>query len=518
VFESPTPGTDEWWLMRLASELGAKFPRLAKLRRYKNGDAPVEAAAIEAMNESYHQFNRRSRLHVVDLIVNSKVNRQKVLGFRTAAAGDALGDTLGWDNWMRSRMDLQSRKLFTDGAHYGQTYVIVTGSTGDDPTAEGFTKPGIIVADPWSTHANPKPTQPWLNDHAIQIARDEINEQDVLTLFGPGWYRVAVHKSKLTTINTEGVFPWQPGTDWEWAGPRVDLAFTKECVVVTYGTVDGFGVYEKHLDTVDRVIDGIRMRMTISAMQAFRQRALIGDLPEFYPADHPMAGERIDYDGIFKAGPAAMWRMPADSKIWESEPTDIRPLLESEKNDVKNLAAFTSTAIYLLSPDAAGGSAEGASLAKEAMNGSVDELNEQAGATFSIMQGLMFQALRDSVRADSAKIKTIFGSVDRIDIAARSAAAAQAKAAGRSQAFIDEYIYGLSPEQMEQEKQNRADELLQQQVAAEAEADAQLERDAKAAEIAAAAAADKAAKDARNNDPAPDAPSKRGITSDPAKR
>ena len=502
------PTSDDWMAVRLATELGGRFPRLSTIRRYKNGDAPVQDEASEAMNESYRMFARRARLHVTDLIVDSKVSRQSVLGFRTAAAGDANGDELAEENWRRSRMDLQLRTLLSDAAHYGEAYIISTGSTVPNPDVIGYTKPMMLVASPWNVIARPHPMFPWMNEYAVQVSRDEIAQRDMLTLYGPGWFRVASREAKINTIGN-GPHAWSPGTNWDWDGPRVSLGFTDKCPVVTYSTEDHLGVYEKHLDTIDRIITGIKDRMTLIAMQAFRQRAVKGDLPSVYPAEHPLAGERVNYDEIFKAGPAAIWRIPFESEIWESTPVDITPLLSASKDDFKNLAAATATALYLLSPELAGGSAEGASLAKESMIFSVEELNRQLGAALSLVQGLQFEALGDLERADPARIEVMFGPIDRIDIVQRSASAAQAKAGGMSQKFIMRKVFNLTPAEIAQEEQDRSDEVMAEQAAAEAEAQAQADREAAAAKLAA---------DAANNDPDPKAASKRGVTSDPAKQ
>src|SRR5690606_20613755 len=113
----------------------------------------------------------------------------------------------------------------------------------------------------------------------------------------------------------------------------------------------GLGEYENHTDSIDRITEDILQRLTITAMQAFRQRAITpGDgkpLPENYPADHPTSpGEPINYDEIFKGGPAALWFLPEGAKIWESTATDINGLINAEDKDIEHLAAVTGTPLF----------------------------------------------------------------------------------------------------------------------------------------------------------------------------
>src|SRR5690606_39861328 len=114
----------------------------------------------------------------------------------------------------------------------------------------------------------------------------------------PGYMRVAVKEAKQTTIPNDGT-PWSPGLEWDWAGTST-YGFTDRLPVVPFTNPDNVGEFERHLDSLDRITEDILQRLTITAMQAFRQRAMeTGEkgLPEYYPDDHPQfPGERINYD------------------------------------------------------------------------------------------------------------------------------------------------------------------------------------------------------------------------------
>jgi hypothetical protein len=453
--EAQTPGTDDWYLMELAIELGKDFPRLGKLRRYREGDAPVPNEASGSMRQAYKSFTNMSRLNMCDLIVNAKANRQKVVGFRTASPDDANGDKDAWATWQRSHMAVGSRSLFADAGHYGKAYLTVYGSQipGEDGSLEA---PLMVPSSPWTTRTRQNARRPWVADAAIEVGYDATLGVDRIILYRPGYMRVAERLVKKTTIPNDGS-EWRPGTDWTWTSGPVNLGYTAEVPVVQYSTLTGLGFYEAHLDTIDRINDTIKQRATIIAMQAFRQRAIKGDLPQEYPEGHERAGEAINYDELFKAGPAALWLLPFETDIWESTPTDITPILSASKDDMKHLAAVTATPLYVLSPDAASGSAEGAALARETLTFSVEELNDIASDTLAQAQSLAFQAARDVLRADVTQIETIFASIDRASITDRASAAQAAKNGGATQRFIDENIFGMTPAEREQAEQDRAD-------------------------------------------------------------
>jgi len=457
------PDSDDWWLMRCAKAMGQEFPRLYNLKRHREGDAPVPEEASAAMREAYAKWARQSRLVMAELIVNAKTNRQKAIGFRTAAVGDDLGDESAWATWKRSQLNVRSRGLFNDVGHYGAGYMNVLGSGDGDGEPD---EPIIVPMNGFKAYSIQYATMPWLAQAAITIGYDDMLGADTITLHRPGYIRTAVFKTQVSTVPTDGN-PWVPNTGYSWESGPVQLGYTDKVDIVQLEAPDGFGFYEKHLDSLDRINDGIKQRATIIAMQAFRQRAIEGDLPTHYPDDDPSRpGERIDYNDIFKAGPAALWMIPEGAKIWESAVTDVTPLLSASKEDIKHLAAVTSTPLYVLSPDAASGSAAGADLAKEMLSFSVEDLNDRADAAIALALGLAFEAQRDATRADPAGIETIWASIDRTSIIQRSAASPQAKAGGLPQRFIDELIFGMTPAQIRQARQDREDEAFNTPVAA----------------------------------------------------
>jgi hypothetical protein len=46
----------------------------------------------------------------------------------------------------------------------------------------------------------------------------------------------------------------------------------------------------------------------------------------------------IDWDSVFDAAPDALWRVPAGTTFWESNPADITGILAAIRDDVKEFA------------------------------------------------------------------------------------------------------------------------------------------------------------------------------------
>lgn len=453
--QTSVPGTDDWWVMRLAAQYGADLPRLYRMQSYADGTNALPDEWDTAMREAYRRYIHQARLNMAELIVSARVNRMKPLGFRTAAPNDDNGDQLALAHWNRSHMRLGARDLFTDAGVLGQAYLTVTGP--QQPSADA--QPMILRSNGWSTAVSPYATTPWLAEAAVQVGYDPMNGVDTITLFRPGYMRIAVRVTRVSSLVTNGS-AWDPGRGWEWATDPVQLGYTDQVPVTMMAGPGGKGMFEKHTDSLDRITGTIRERLTISAIQAFRQRGIEGKLPREYPPDHPLAGQLIDYDEIYKAGPAALWMLPDGAKIWESSVVDITPILNATKDDTKHLAATSSTPLYILSPDAANGSAEGASLAREALTFSAEEWLDRAEDPIDQALATCFRAQGDAVRSDVGAISTIWAPVDRTSITEKAQAASQAVST-LSKRTIWEKVWQMTPAEIEAEQQRQQDEQFQ---------------------------------------------------------
>ena len=152
--------------------------------------------------------------------------------------------------------------------------------------------------------------------------------------------------------------------------------------IVRLSTVDGQGLFEPYLSMLKRIDREVFDRLCITMMQAFRQRAVKGDLPQTYTEEDPdvinglaEVGDPIDYSKRFAMGPAALWQLPDGVEIWESQTTDTGSLQNIIVSDVKQLAAVSGIPLDILSPDVQG-SASGAELKRETLKFKVQTMND----------------------------------------------------------------------------------------------------------------------------------------------
>jgi hypothetical protein len=198
---------------------------------------------------------------------------------------------------------------------------------------------------------------------------------------------------------------------------------------------------------------GKLQRLVITAMQAFRQRATKGGLPQ-----EDEDGNSIDYSKIFEPAPGALWDLPEGIDIWESEQTDIRPMLEGEKADARDFAAVTRTPISVFIPEGANQSAEGAASAKE---GQVFQAKDEISRlTVGLAVAIVYALRVEGVDLGADTVSVLWEPPEHVSMAEKFAAAAQAKAAGLSLRTIQRTILGMGPDEIALEEADRADELL----------------------------------------------------------
>lgn len=449
--ETGIPGSDDWWLVRLCNELGNGLPRMGRLRSYRDGDALLPDNAWDiGTRESYRRFLRRSRLHIVETIRDARTDRQGVLGFRTGATGDDHGDQTAWGHWTRNRMGVQSRTLFNDTADYGRAYILTI------PSPNG---PVWNVRNEWNTIGIVDPLRPWLLQAGITVAFDPIAGAETVTLFRPGYWRMGWRRTSIPTLPQDGT-PWASGADWTWAGDRQYTRFTSDPLLVRSQTTDGYGVYEKHLDTVDRINEITVNAISLIVMQSFRQRGVKGDLPSHYPEGHPQAGQEIDYDEMFKAGPAALWMLPVGAEIWESAQTDVTPIYNARKEELKTLSSLTRTPQDIFDGESANQSALGAQTSREPLVYAVKRMNEQAEVAIAEAQALTFAAVGDTVRADVSQLEVIWDKINPATMAEKAEAAPKFKAGGAPQAYIDREVFEMTPAEQRRAASDRTDDAF----------------------------------------------------------
>lgn len=456
-----TPGSPGWWLARLDAKRQERLPRLEKLQSYYAGDPPLPTGAKNA-RRAYAIFQAKARLNLAELIVASLRERLKVRAIHTAVQSETWhGDEKAWGIYRANGLDVELPDVLENMLALGDGYMIA-GIEGEGEDAEVV----ITGEDPRQVVTIHDPVRQSRIRAASKSYRDLDLGMDYQILWlpaGPGeksgrrWVAARPSRSRGGALRFDS-------QSWAWVkplgGPDGLATGISRVPVVRFRNRRGIGEFEPHIDVLDRINHMILQRMVIATMQAFRQRAVKGDLPTTYPEDHPRAGQEIDYDELFESDPGALWLLPASVEIWESGQVDLQGILSAVKDDITHLAAVSRRPISMLAPDSANQSAEGASLTREGLTFAAEDRSMRAGQGMNLIMSIAFELLGDEERKDLTKISTDWYPTERNSIAAKGSAAAQSAQAGMSTEFILEHVFQMTPDQIQREKNNRISDLM----------------------------------------------------------
>lgn len=440
------PQTPAEWLPILTRRLDLDTPRLRLMGRYVDGDAPLPEMSRN-MRASWQKFQREARTNWAELIVEAIADRIVVNGIEVGGRTDSPEALAAQQIWRNNRMDIVFKQSVRHMLNTSTGYL--TGWLGDDNKA-------VIAADnPETTIAATDPLQPWRVRSTFKWWRDLDIQQDRAIVWVNGGYQVfwrtcyvsQAPKTKLYTLASGG---------WEPSGEFVETGRTPPVVLLQ--NPGGTGEFEKHLDLINRINRGVLNRLVLTAMQAFRQRALKAAAGTAGLPDKDDQGNDIDWAKVFEPAPGALWDLPPGIDIWESQQTDISPLLAGSMHDIRQLAAVTKTPVSVLIPDAANQSAEGAGMTKE---GLVFKTADRITIAATAAAAMLLKALEiENVEIGDAPLVVLFKPPDQVSLTEKYAAAFQAKNAGESWASIARNILGYSPEQIAQDALDRAQEQL----------------------------------------------------------
>jgi hypothetical protein len=356
-----------------------------------------------------------ARTNYAELVVEAVRERLKPVGFRTGAVGDDNGDKDAWRIWQANQLDADSAIVHRWALTMRDAYCIV------GPVDPEIEAPLVSIEDPRYVTVEYDAARRRKATAALKMVRNEERALDLAYLYlldgGEAWVLRAARPMRTVDrelVRLEG---------FEWIDQR-RLPFPIIPVVGFHNQMSNrsYGEFEKHLAILDRINAGIANRLQIATLQAVRQRAMKGG-----PDKDPVTGEEIDYSDIFNADPGAIWHLPATAEMWESGQVDLGPLQKSIRDDVQDLAASTRTPLFYLTPDAANGSAEGASLAREGLVFKAEDRQTEFGESWEQVMSLAFLYQGDAQRASRRDMEVIWAPVERFSLAERYDAASKAK-------------------------------------------------------------------------------------------
>ncbi len=309
------PSTPEQWLAVLAGRLDARQGRLQVLRDYLNGNPPLPEGAVNDTT-AYRDFQRKSRTNFAELVVDAVAERMRVGGFQVGTDSD--DDDAARAVWRQNMLEVGAADLHRDMLAMGVSYAVIAPDrsvmvespefciTDDDPRTK-LPRAGLIV---WRDAAAGKDYADLLLPATVQRFARAI--PDPSNGFTPkGSFHDPLTGEFFSDSPVEYIGEWT-SSDWQPENAPARHGFA-EVPIVKFANRDEVGEFERHLDVLDRINWGLLQRLVITATQAWKQRAIKGELPT-----HDAEGVEIDYSAVFAPGAGALWTLPDGVDIWES--------------------------------------------------------------------------------------------------------------------------------------------------------------------------------------------------------
>lgn len=449
------PSTPEQWLAVLSARIDARAALIDEQRQYLTGNAPLPEGAT-THRDAYQQFQASARTNFPELVVDALVERMVIAGF--AVDGEGTDNDTARAIWRRSRMDAGSADVHRDMAGVGYGYAMAYRAA-DGRVRISHEPPEFVIVDV-------DPTNPDDVRAGLKVWRDTTAGVDVAMVHTPGQVTRFQRPAKIQAASqstlyrsADGSFepsrhggtapPFTQPSKWagDWELYSDGLTGLDRVPIVQMVNRGGLGEFATHTDLLNRINWTVLQRLIISAMQAFRQRAIKGDLPEV-----DGEGNAIDYAAMFVPGADALWTLPEGVDLWESGQTDIQPILSSVKDDIQQLAAVTRTPMSVFQPDGANQSAEGAALAREGLVFKAEDRIARVTASWDILMGMALELDGQP----GAQVETVWTPAERTSLAERADAAT--KAADLPWRARMQHIWGFSGDEIDAMEAQRAAE------------------------------------------------------------
>jgi len=359
------------WLEYLSEKLMYRLTEMDRLRDYVTNNPPLPEGATQH-RDAFAKFQKLSRTNFAELSIEAPSERIRIAGFRVG--GEDTDNDSARRLWRRSRGGSVASDIHRDALTYGYGYGMA---------AKGRSGAILTHESPFGCITEHDPLEPTWVDAGLKIWRGRDADHAVLHL--PGYVYRFVREATAPVPYAPTVEPWRMG-GWEPDPDPLKSGPTglDRVPIVRFENRDGVGVFAKHTDLLDRINWDILQRLLITAMQAFRQRAIKGELPE-----KDEEGNVIDYAAMFTPGPDALWTLPEGVDIWESQPGDIQAVLAGSKDDIGHFAALTRTPMATLMPgDGQNQTAEGAAFAREGLVFKSEDCIERFTSSWDVLMPL----------------------------------------------------------------------------------------------------------------------------------
>lgn len=443
------PVTPEEWLPVLLQNMNEALPRIRRNLRYTSGQPDLPEMGHN-LRKSWQRFQKKAVTDFGGLAVSSFCDRLQLNGVTIGGDTDHPHLPLLRRVMRDSRAPVQVQDAVRDAERTGRGYLVSMNER-------------LYRVSPEVFYAEPRLDDPIKARAAVHIVRDSIAKLDTAVVWTNGQVQVFTRPTYMRN-GKPSLF-----LSGGWNPEGEPYPVPTDVPVVILEREDGKGLVEQHYGVIDRINLGKLQRLVTTAMQAFKQRAIRpGQDGEVLPAEDE-DGNQIDWAKVLEPAPGALWDLPVPIDIWESAPTDIRPLLEGERTDIRDFAAVTGVPLAMFMPEQQS-AAGAANLPMQFVLKAKAEIKRFKPA----LDLALVYALRDNGvhLAEEDTVESLWADPERVTVTERFAAAAQAKAAGLSERTIKRDILGMSPEQIMQDEVDSSADMLTEAIKSGGNSDA----------------------------------------------
>lgn len=432
-------------LKRLGDELDRRFPLIAQLDAYYDGDHPYPPLVQDTnSSRAYKSLMSLASANWPKLIVDSAEERLEIQGVRF---GDEEADDDAWAIFQANGLDAESSMLHQSTLTDGRGYAVVWADKDGEPQITLEHASLCVVEYIPGTHR--------MRRAALRRFFDEDRWQ--ATLYRPdGIYKFQA-KATGETMPQQGGWERREVSTEAWPLPNplgevpvVEFAVNRSLRPNPFGTAAGeFEANQRHIDRINYKIFSGLVALTWSG---FPLRALIGD-----PILRDDDGNQIKpFDAI--ASSVIQLENP-DAKLQQLPEADISNY--SPEMDIKHLAALTKTPPHYLLGEMVNLSADAIRAGEAGLISKVRRHQRPLGESWEEVTRLAFKVRKqDDRRAQDEQAQIIWKDPESRSLAERADAATKLASIDTPWRVIASMVLGMTPQEIARADAQRGSDLL----------------------------------------------------------
>jgi hypothetical protein len=325
----PAVQSPEWWRDRLYKALSDRAARTKVFDDYYECEHPLPHLH-ERARAPFRRLLKMSRANYCELVVDAFVGRLEVAGFQSDIEGAA--DEAAWELWQENNLDGGSQLAFLEAAIHGTAYLMVSPVRGG-----GFR---ITPEHPTQVILAYRPDAPGVPAAALKLWLDDWTARLCCTLYLPD----RIYKFEAPEPKTGGKPQWvrREVAGEKWGGRNVlgEVPFG-ELANRPRMLKPGASELRSVTGIQDRINKTIADRMMTQEAAAFPQKWATG-------MDIPVDDNGQEIEPFDVAVNKILVAEGDNAKFGQFAAADLTGYLKAKEEDVRDIAAITSTPPHYL--------------------------------------------------------------------------------------------------------------------------------------------------------------------------